>query len=174
MKKVKLLIAALGVALVASLALAPAAQAQDVRTVMADPMFVDAGGEATFTVSGADWVGDTIAVLPCYSVADYAAAAAGGADACDLGNLMMATNNGDGTFSIEVTYDVPAEGMCIGAGTLDQTEVGTFCIGIGAPVPPPGQPNTGAESGMIAVIGIAVLAAGALVVGMTRRRAFVS
>ena len=66
MKKVKLLIAALGVALVASLALAPAAQAQDVRSVVADPMFVDAGGSATFTVSGSDWVGDSIAVLPCY------------------------------------------------------------------------------------------------------------
>ncbi len=173
MKKVKLLIAALGVALVASLALAPAANAQDVRSLMADPMFVDGAGEQEFTVTGSGWASDSIAILPCLGSTNYEEAAANGADACDLGNLSIAPVSG-GELSIKVTYDVPAEGMCIGAGALDQSEVGTFCIGIGAPVPPPGQPNTGAESGLIAVIGISVLAAGALVVGMTRRRAFVS
>ncbi len=175
MKKVKLLIAALGVALVASLALAPAANAQaEIRSVMADPMFVDAAGEATFTVTGSGWVGASIAVLPCTGSTNYEEAAANGADACDLGSLTIVPNAGDGTFSVEVTYDVPAAGMCIGAGTLDQTEAGTFCIGIGAPVPPPAGANTGAESGLIVIIGISILAAGALVVGMTRRRAFVA
>ena len=175
MKKVKLLIAALLVALVASLALAPAANAQPaIRSILADPMFVDAGGEATFTVTGSGWESAMIAVLPCVGSTNYEEAAANGADACDLGALTIVPNAGDGTFSVEVTYDVPAAGMCIGAGDLDQTEAGSFCIGIGAPVPPPGAANTGAESGLIAIIGAAVLAAGALVVGMSRRRAFVS
>ncbi len=173
MKKVKLLIAALGVALVASLALAPAANAQEVRSLMADPMFVDGAGEQEFTVTGSGWVSDSIAILPCNDAKDYAQAAEKGQDACDLGNLAITPVSG-GEVNLTVTFDVPADGMCIGAGALDSSEVGTFCIGIGAPAPPPGQPNTGAESGLIAVIGISVLAAGALVVGMTRRRAFVS
>lgn len=168
-----MLIAALGVALVASLALAPAAQAQEIHPVLADPMFVAGAGEATFTVSGVGWPEGMVAVLPCEGSTNYEEAAANGADACDLGQLSMATAGADGTFSIEWTYNVPAAGMCIGAGTLDSAHAGSFCIGIGAPVAPPGAPATGAESGLIAVIGAAILAAGALVVGMSRRRAFV-
>ncbi len=168
-----MLIAALGVALVASLALAPAAQAQEVHPVMADPMFVAGAGEATFTVSGSEWPEGMIAVLPCEGSTNYEEAAANGADACDLGSLTMVPVGADGTFSVEWTYNIPAGGMCIGAGSLDQAHAGSFCIGIGAPVAPPGTPDTGAESGLIVVIGAAILAAGALVVGMSRRRAFV-
>jgi len=173
MKKIKLLIAALGVALVASLALAPAAQAQETHPVMADPLFVAGAGEATFVVTGSGWPEGAVALLPCEGSTNYEEAAANGADACDLGQLTMAMAGADGTFSSSWTYNIPAAGMCIGAGTLDSAHVGTICIGIGAPVPPPGSPDTGAESGLIAVIGAAILAAGALVVGMSRRRAFV-
>ena len=52
MKKVKILLAALGVALMAMFALAPAAQAQTLASVTADPLFVAAGGEQTFTMTG--------------------------------------------------------------------------------------------------------------------------
>ena len=45
MKKIKLLVSAFAVALVAMLALAPAAQAQDVPLAQADPAFVEAAGE---------------------------------------------------------------------------------------------------------------------------------
>ena len=51
MKKVKILLAALGVALMAMFALAPAAQAQTLASVTADPLFVAAGGEQTFTIT---------------------------------------------------------------------------------------------------------------------------
>ena len=47
MKRFKLLVAALGVSLVAMLALAPTAQAQDTPTAIGDPLFVEAAGEAT-------------------------------------------------------------------------------------------------------------------------------
>ena len=136
MKKVKILLAALGVALMAMFALAPAAQAQTLASVTADPLFV----------------------------------AAGGADACDISNLTIVNADADGNFSAEWTYNIPAGGMCIGGGTLDQSYVGTFCVGVGAPV----LPNSGSESTMIAVIGAAVLAGGAMIVLSTRRRSFVS
>ena len=55
MKKVKILLAALGVALMAMFALAPAAQAQTLASVTADPLFVAAGGEQTFTMTGSGW-----------------------------------------------------------------------------------------------------------------------
>ncbi len=175
MKRFKLLVAALGVSLVAMLALAPAAQAQDAPTAIGDPLFVEAPGEATISLTGSGWIAGPVALVPC-DVSTYEALAAGGPDACDVSNLTIAVAGGDGSFTADFTLDVKEGGTCIGigggAGFTEQG--GGFCVGVGAPVPPPGAANTGAESGMIVVIGIAVLAAGALVVGMTRRRAFVS
>ena len=175
MKRFKLLVAALGVSLVAMLALAPAAQAQDAPTAIGDPLFVEAAGEATITLTGSGWIAGPVALVPC-SASTYEALAAGGPADCNTADLTLATADADGNFTADFTLDIAEGGTCIGigggAGFTEQG--GGFCVGVGAPVPPPGQPNTGAESGMIVVIGIAVLAAGALVVGMTRRRAFVS
>tara|TARA_Y100001970_G_scaffold45635_1_gene57264 strand:- start:5975 stop:6502 length:528 start_codon:yes stop_codon:yes gene_type:complete len=175
MKRFKLLVAALGVSLVAMLALAPTAQAQDAPTAVGDPLFVEAAGEATITLTGSGWIPGMLALVPCNS-SNYAELLAGGAADCDTASLTLTEADADGNFSADFTLTVDADGTCIGigggAGFTEQG--GGFCVGVGAPVPPPGAANTGAESGMIAVIGIAVLAAGALVVGMTRRRAFVS
>ncbi len=170
MKKIKLLVAALGVSLVAMFALAPAAQAQNVASIIADPAFVAAPGETTFTITGSGWPAGATALLPCEGSTNYEEAAANGADACDLGNLTIVTAAADGTFTAEWTYNIPAAGMCIGAGDLAQTTVGTYCVGVGAPI----LPNTGSESTKIAIIGAAVLAAGAMIVLSTRRRSFVS
>ena len=171
MKKVKILLAALGVALMAMFAFAPAAQAQTLASVTAGPLFVAAGGEQTFTMSGSGWPANgTVALVPCEGATTYEEAAAGGADACDISNLTIVNADADGNFSAEWTYNIPANGMCIGGGTLDQSYVGTFCVGVGAPV----LPNSGSESTMIAVIGAAVLAGGAMIVLSTRRRSFVS
>ena len=71
-----------------------------------------------------------------------------------------------------VTYDVPEEGMCIGVGgggTFTE-QGGGYCVGVGAPI----LPNSGSESAMVAIIGAAVLAGGAMIVLSTRRRSFVS
>ena len=175
MKRFKLLVAALGVSLVAMLALAPTAQAQDTPTAIGDPLFVEAAGEATISLTGSGWIPGQLALVPCNS-SNYEELVAGGAADCDTASLTLATADDDGNFTADFTLTVAEGGTCIGigGGAGFQEQGGGFCVGVGAPVPPPGQPNTGAESGMIAVIGIAVLAAGALVVGMTRRRAFVS
>jgi LPXTG-motif cell wall-anchored protein len=170
MRKIKLIMAALGVSLVAMLALAPVAQAQQ-PTVASDPPFVSAAGEHEFNLTGAGWIEGMVAIVPCTDNT-YEGLVANGAGNCDTGALTMAPAGADGTFSATVTYDIPAEGMCIGVGggAAFTEQGGGYCVGVGAPI----LPNTGSESGLIVVIGAAVLAAGALVVGMSRRRAFVS
>ena len=57
MKKIKLLVSAFAVALVAMFALAPAAQAQDVPLAQADPAFVEAAGEYALMYPGAGGYG---------------------------------------------------------------------------------------------------------------------
>ena len=172
MKKIKLLVSAFAVALVAMLALAPAAQAQvEPGLVQADPAFVTEAGEQEFTLTGSNWIAGAVAIVPC-TVNTYEDLAAGGPDSCDTGNLSIATAGADGTFTATVTYDVPEGGMCIGigggAGFTEQG--GGYCVGVGAPI----LPNSGSESAMVAIIGAAVLAGGAMIVLSTRRRSFVS
>ena len=171
MKKIKLLLSAAAVALVAMFTLAPAVQAQTVAELVADPIFVEAGGEQTFAMTGSGWPANgQVALLPCDDAKDYAQAAELGQAACDLGSLTIVTTDGDGNLAADFTHNVPAEGFCIGAGTLDSSYVGTFCVGVGAPI----LPNSGSESAMVAIIGAAVLAGGAMIVLSTRRRSFVS
>lgn len=172
MKKIKLLVSAFAVALVAMLALAPAAQAQaDPGLVLADPAFVTEAGEQEFTLTGSNWIPGAVAIVPC-SVNTYEDLATGGADSCDTANLAIANAAADGTFTTTVTYDIPEGGMCIGvgggAGFTEQG--GGYCVGVGAPI----LPNSGSESAMVAIIGAAVLAGGAMIVLSTRRRSFVS
>ena len=172
MKRIKLILGALAVALVAMFALAPVAQAQEAHVVAADPPFVAAAGSHDVTISGAGWPADaTVVILPC-SYNSYEAAATAGADECDTSpaSLTFGGADGDGNISITGTFDIPADGMCIGVGTLDSAHVGVYCMGVGAPI----LPNTGSESTMIAIIGAAVLAGGAMIVLSTRRRSYVS
>ena len=84
--------------------------------------------------------------------------------------MTIVQSDADGNLAADFTHTVPAEGFCIGAGTLDSAYVGTFCVGVGAPI----LPNSGSESAMVAIIGAAILAGGAMIVLSTRRRSFVS
>ena len=170
MKRIKLILGALAVALVAMFALAPVAQAQEAHVVAADPPFVAAAGSHDVTISGPGWPADaTVVILPC-TYNSYEAAATAGADACLTDQLTFGQADGDGNISITGTFDIPADGMCIGVGTLDSAHVGVYCMGVGAPI----LPNTGSESTKVAIIGAAVLAGGAMIVLSTRRRSFVS
>ena len=171
MKKIKLLLSAAAVALVAMFTLAPAVQAQTLASITADPVFVEAAGEQTFSMTGSGWPANgTVALLPCDGSTTYEEAAANGQEACDLNSLTIVTADADGNLAADFTHTVPAEGFCIGAGTLDSAYVGTFCVGVGAPI----LPNSGSESAMVAIIGAAILAGGAMIVLSTRRRSFVS
>ena len=94
----------------------------------------------------------------------------------------------DGAFEVIVTYSVPAEGMCISASDTAISEATALCITVGAaeeaaaedapaedepaeeaPVEEEQLADTGIESGLLAIIGLAVVAAGAITVGYTRR-----
>ena len=171
MKKIKLLLSAAAVALVAMFTLAPAVQAQTLASITADPVFVEAAGEQTFSMTGSGWPANgTIALLPCDRSTTYEDAAVNGPAACDTATLRIVQSDADGNLAADFTHTVPAEGFCIGAGTLDSAYVGTFCVGVGAPI----LPNSGSESAMVAIIGAAILAGGAMIVLSTRRRSFVS
>ena len=154
MKKIKLLLSAAAVALVAMFTLAPAVQAQTLASITADPVFVEAAGEQTFSMTGSGWPANgTVALLPCDGSTTYEEAAVNGPAACDTANLTIVQSDGDGNLAADFTHTVPAEGFCIGAGTLDSAYVGTFCVGVGAPI----LPNSGSESAMVAIIGACLL-----------------
>ncbi len=101
----------------------------------ADPGSVDAAGEHTFTVSGEDFTpGNSIFVLPCAGAeGSLEAMAEGDATAlCDIGNLTPAVIGDDGTFSVEVTYDVPEIGLVVSGGDAGGVDGAATLVTVGA------------------------------------------
>lgn len=186
MTRAKLLM--LGILVAVFAAFAAPAGAQDGPSLTADPTTVEAAGETEFTVTGAGFTAaPPIFVLPCYTVTTVEDLQAQGAAACDTGALTPATPE-DGGFTVTVSYEVPEAGMCIVAGDAAQTESAAICISVGAAAeeepaaeeeaageeaPAEGEEEglaeTGVESGLLAIIAIAVVAGGAMVVTATRR-----
>lgn len=195
MTRARLLIIGLGLAMVAALA-GPAA-AQDGPAITVDPESVDAAGTQSFTVTGSGFTLPALFVLPCAYPADGDVANIG-EDDCDLGALTPVSPDEEGAFSVEVEYDVPEEGMAIVAADAGQVETAAAVISVAgaedeaaeeepaeeeAAEEEPAEeaegedveeaqeelPETGAESTTLAIIGLTVAAAGALVVGGSRR-----
>ena len=187
MTRAKLIVLGLGLALVAVFA-APAS-AQETRDLTVEPAFVEAAGEAELTVSGAGWTMPPTAVIPCAApesgdLLDVDSAT------CDTGLLTPVTPDADGNFTAAITVDVPAEGLAIIAfdlATQGEAELGGVLLPVGAPAEEGGDTedaaqeetteeggeeelaDTGVESGLLAVIALAVLGGGAMVVASTRR-----
>lgn len=193
MTRAKLLMLGIAIAMVSVFA-TPAA-AQDGPSITVEPASVEAAGETEFTITGEGWTAaPPIFVLPCFTVSTPEEIAEQGAAACDTAALTPATP-ADGAFEVTVTYDVPETGMCIAAGDAAQTEAGFACISVGAAAEEEAAEegaeeeaageeegmeeeaageeeelaDTGIESGLLAIIGVAVLAAGAMVLTSTRR-----
>jgi LPXTG-motif cell wall-anchored protein len=190
MTRAKLLMLGIAIAMVSVFA-TPAA-AQDGPSITVEPASVEAAGETEFTITGAGWTAaPPIFVLPCFTVSTPEEITEQGAAACDTAALTPATP-ADGSFEVTVTYDVPETGMCIAAGDAAQSEAGFACITVGAaaeeeapaeegaeeeaaptdeeaPAEEEELAETGIESGLLAIIGVAVLAAGAMVLTSTRR-----
>ena len=115
----KRLLLAITAAFALTIAVAAPASAQ---TVEIDPNPVSGAGEQEITVSGAGFSQDGF-LLPCPGAnADPAQLAE---DSCDLTNLTPYTA---GDWEHTVTFDVPAGGLLIVAGSADQTEVVTGVI----------------------------------------------
>ena len=139
MKRIMALTAA--VSMLALFVLASQAHAQDGPSLTADPAYVPAEGDYTFTVSGSGFTaGLALFVLPCTAPGDpmtpeNAAEAIGriGQTDCDLGSLTPAVVGADGTFSATVSATVGQNFVWV-AGDAAQTESGAAPVFIGAPM----------------------------------------
>jgi hypothetical protein len=181
----------------ASLSLVGTAQAQDavIGTVTSDPATVPAAGEYTMTATGSDFIPDTSVLLvgcvapgdilvPGVSTLEEITASATGIDALADCNIAAAQNvdvDGDGAWSATLTSEV-GDNFFLSAGALDGSQAGATWIAI---VPEASTTDddaeaettaededlaeTGVETGLLAVIGTAVLGAGVLVTREGRR-----
>jgi LPXTG-motif cell wall-anchored protein len=172
---------AMTIIVLASLSMVGTAQAQDVvvGTVVSDPAMVPAAGEYTMTATGSDFIPDTAVLLvACVSPADAlvpgvsdlaeivaAANAISPLADCDLAAAQNVEVDGNGGWTAVLTADV-GDNFFLSAGALDGSQKGATWIAI---VPSSGLPNTGAETGLLAIVGTAVLGAGVLVAGVSRR-----
>ena len=139
MKRIMALTAA--VSMLALLVLTSQAHAQDGPSLTADPAYVPAEGDYTFTVSGSGFTaGLALFVLPCTAPGDpmtpeNAAEAMGriGQTDCDLGSLTPTAVGDDGTFSVTVSATVGQNFVWV-AGDAAQTESGAAPVFIGEPM----------------------------------------
>jgi len=150
-------------------ALAGTAVAQD-PGITVNPPAVPAEGSYEVTINGTDFPGVALPVLVLLcAVPDSGSAADVSAASCDASNPFAYTIGDvtDGVFSASFTFDIPAEGLAIYA--TEAAEGGANASAIIAIDPDAVLATTGVESGLLAIIGLAVVAGGAMVVGATRR-----
>jgi hypothetical protein len=181
----KVLIALVAI-LLASLSLTATAEAQDVQagTVVADPQFVPAAGEYTFTATGSDFIPNTsVLLLKCtlpgdtVTSVDEAIAAAAELDPladCDISAAQNVEVDGEGGWTAELTAEV-GDNFLLSAGDLAGTQAGGAWVPIisaetiSEDAEEEELAETGVETGLLAVVGTAVLGAGVLVVREGRR-----
>ena len=123
------------VSVLALFVLTSQASAQDGPLLTADPPAVDGPGTYTFTLTGSGWSPSPIFIVPCTvpgeqlttaSSTDAIVAALEGMGQADcilapIGAPIVV--GGDGTFTVEITHDVPAN-FAFGAGDAGSTEDG--------------------------------------------------
>jgi hypothetical protein len=171
MNRITRIAVAFGLIVAMSGALAGTAAAQD-PSITVNPPAVPTEGSYEVTIEGADYPGAALPVLVLLcSVPGSGDAADVSAASCDASNPFAFTIGEltDGGFSATFTFDVPAEGLGIYA--TEAAEGGAAATAIIAIDPDAVLATTGVESGLLAIIGLAVVAGGAMVVGTTRRRA---
>lgn len=107
------------------------AAAQD-QTITVKPANVEAADSAEFTVTGEGFTADPpFAIVPCAGITTPAEIADVDTEIdCDTSQVVLI--NDAAPWTATATFDVPAEGMCIVAGTLDGAEGGGACITVGA------------------------------------------
>ncbi len=179
MKKLLTMLAA--IVMVAAFAAPAGAQDTVTGTVEADPATVPAAGEHTLTANGSGFIPDTTILLgactspadtlvPGVSSVDEITEAALAIDAlvdCDLATALNIEVDGDGNFSAEWTGEV-GDNFFFSGGALDGSQAGAVWV----PIVDPAAAElavTGAESWMIALFGVALLAVGALSLRGARR-----
>ena len=124
-------LAAMAVAMLALLIVPVAATAQDEPTVTVEPTEVEAAGPADLTIEGAGFTpGLDLFILPCVAP-DGDLTAINGQEDCDVGDLTPVTVGDDGTFSVEVNYDI-VENFAVVAGDAAQSESAGALVAIAA------------------------------------------
>ncbi|MYA86697.1 MAG: hypothetical protein F4Y12_14080 [Acidimicrobiaceae bacterium] len=184
------------VSVLALFVLTSQASAQDGPLLTADPPAVEGPGTYTFTLTGSGWSASPIFIVPCTvpgeqlttaSSTDAIVAALEGMGQADcvlapLGAPIVV--GGDGTFTVEITHDVPAN-FAFGAGDAGGTEDGAAPVlfiaeDMGDDMAPDGAAETGfggmagSDGNSVAVPLAATLAAVVLLGGaaiVTRRHA---
>ena len=139
MKRIMALTAAVG--MLALLVLTSQAHAQDGPSLTADPAYVPAEGDYSFTVNGSGFTaGLALFVLPCTApgepmTTDNVAEAIGriGQTDCNLASLTPAVVGADGTFSASVSATVGPNFVWV-AGDAAQTESAAAPVFIGEPM----------------------------------------
>ena len=121
------------VSVLALFVLASQASAQEGPSLSADPPAVDGPGTYSFTLTGSGWTpGLLVFIVPCAYAGDQLTTATPvedvvavlsnlGQDACVLTPMGSSPVGADGTFTIEVTHDVPGN-FAFGAGDAGSTE----------------------------------------------------
>lgn len=180
----KKIVSAFAALLLAVLAFAPAAGAQDthIGTVESDPASVPEAGEYTLTATGSDFLPDTdILLVACTSPADELVpgvstieeiTAAGFAISpiadCDIANAAQVSVDSDGAFSEELTVTV-GPNFFFSAGTIDGTQAGAAYVPIVDPAVAAQLAVTGVDSGLLAGAGAALVLMGAVAVRASRK-----
>ena len=180
MTKTKLTFIGLAVALVAWVG-ASAASAQGGPSISLDPASAAEAGEVEVTVTGSGWSVASANVLTCNIAEDANAAEIDPNENCTLasGNLNLAAMTPasvtDGGFEVTITVDVPAQGIFVVAGDSAQTEAASALLAVGMAddmgddMADDMLADTGSNTPLLAIVALAVVLAGAMVLGLSRR-----
>ena len=173
------ILASLSILFALGLVLVAPAGAQTVGTIATDPPLVPAAGEYEITANGSGYIGGTdILVGSCtapgdalvfgVSTVEEITATLQGIDPladCDLAGAQTVTVSDDGTWSLTGTFTV-GDNFSFTAGTLDQSQAGATWVPIGDPAL---LAVTGVDSWAIALIGMGLMAVGAVALYGSRR-----
>jgi hypothetical protein len=173
---------ALAIAIMAILAVAAPAGAQDMQVgeMVADPATVPEAGEYEITATGSGMIPDTDVLLTaCVSPADelvpgvsteeeiVAAAEMLGLETCDIGAAQSISVDSDGNFTATVTITVGVNTF-LTAGDIAQTQAATTWIPI-VSAEPTQLAETGANTLPVVLAGFILIAVGGLAVRVSRR-----
>ena len=210
MTKTKLLVIGMALALVTWVGASAASADNHGPSITVDPTSVSAAGQHTFTVTGSGWTVSLTNVLPCKIPEGANGAEIDASVHCtslavlDIQN-MRPTPVTNGGFEVEISIDVPEQGIFIMAGDTARTESAeAVLITVGSmgdgdmddsdDMTPDGDmaddmddsddmgdedmaddmdgdelADTGSNTPLLAIISLAVVLAGAMVLGLSRR-----
>ncbi len=179
MTKTKLVFIAMAMALVTWIG-ASAASAQDGPTASADPASVEAAGTYSIALTGSGFMeSTTVSAAACSTGDPDEIDATTFVSLCPLSGT-PATDNGDGTFSVTMEdVEIGEDGIVFWMGNPIQRDVVTVAVTVGAmddmdddmadDMGDDMLADTGVNTPLLAIVALAIVLAGAMVLGLSRR-----